>query len=35
MNVAKESCNEWVSLQTTDNHWEVMLLESKFYVIKL
>ena len=29
MNIAKECCNEWVSLQTIDNHWKVMPSEIK------
>ena len=29
MNIAKECCNEWVSLQTTDNHLKVMPSEIK------
>ena len=29
MHVIEESCNEWVSLQTTDNQWNVMPSEIK------
>ena len=30
MNITEESCNEWVSLQTIDNHWNVMPSRIKF-----
>ena len=34
-NIAKENCNEWVSLQTEDNHWNVMPSEIKVLCNKI
>ena len=35
INLAKESWNEWVSLQTTDNHWKAMPWDIKVLCDKI
>ena len=35
INFAKECCNEWVSLKTTDNYWKVLPSEIKIKIDKI